>query len=83
MEERVIEAKGIVAEPQPLDRALNNALAEQIRARWGSGPCRRTTGQYTRPVRESDGCGTGRPPDGGVKNAGASVGGGRTVQLFR
>ncbi|EEC6253328.1 TPA: phage portal protein [Salmonella enterica subsp. enterica serovar Choleraesuis] len=55
MEERVIGAKGIIVEPQPLTVAgtLNNALAEQIRARWAEWSVSPdVTGQYTRPVLE-------------------------------
>lgn len=55
MEERVIGAKGIIVEPQPLTVAgtLNNALAEQIHARWAEWSVSPdVTGQYTRPVLE-------------------------------
>lgn len=55
MEERVIGAKGIIVEPQSLTVAgtLNNALAEQIRARWAEWSVSPdVTGQYTRPVLE-------------------------------
>ncbi|VFS15867.1 Gifsy-2 prophage VmtV [Salmonella enterica subsp. enterica serovar Typhimurium] len=80
MEERVIGAKGIIVEPQPLTVAgtLNNALAEQIRARWARVV--RVAGRD----RTIYAPGTGAPfvthmvagrggvlPDGGGKNAGA------------
>ncbi|EDS1134782.1 phage portal protein, partial [Salmonella enterica] len=55
MEERIIGAKGIIVEPQPLTGAgtLNSVLAEKIRrcwAEWSVSP--EVTGQYTRPVLE-------------------------------
>ncbi|OBU07428.1 phage portal protein [Morganella psychrotolerans] len=55
LEERVIGAKGIIVEPQPLLRGgeLADDLAKQIRtawAEWSVSPD--VTGQYTRPVLE-------------------------------
>lgn len=55
MEERIIGAKGIIVEPQPLTGAgtLDSVLAEKIRrcwAEWSVSPD--VTGQYTRPVLE-------------------------------
>lgn len=55
LEERIIGAKGIIVEPQPLTRAgeLDKSLADQIRsawAEWSVSPD--VTGQYTRPVLE-------------------------------
>lgn len=55
LEERIIGAKGIIVEPQPLTRAgvLDKALADDIRqhwAEWSVSPD--VTGQYTRPVLE-------------------------------
>ncbi|EJP9668330.1 phage portal protein [Salmonella enterica] len=55
MEERIIGAKGIIVEPQPLTVAgtLNQELAEQIRTRWVEWSVSPdVTGQYTRPVLE-------------------------------
>ncbi|HCS4064928.1 TPA: phage portal protein, partial [Salmonella enterica] len=55
MEERIIGAKGIIVEPQPLTVAgmLNQELAEQIRTRWAEWSVSPdVTGQYTRPVLE-------------------------------
>lgn len=55
MEERIIGAKGIIVEPQPLSITgeLDNTFAEKIRslwAEWSISPD--VTGQYTRPVLE-------------------------------
>lgn len=55
LEERIIGAKGIVVEPQPLTIAgkLDSVLAEKIRSAWASWSVSPDiTGQYTRPVLE-------------------------------
>ena len=55
MEERIVGAKGIQIEPQPLnmDGSINTALAKELRARyskWSVKP--ETTGTFTRPQME-------------------------------
>lgn len=55
LEERIIGAKGIIVEPQPLTIAgqLDSRLAEQIRSAWAAWSVSPDiTGQYTRPVLE-------------------------------
>ncbi|WP_336195717.1 phage portal protein, partial [Hafnia paralvei] len=55
LEERIIGAKGIIVEPQPLTIAgqLDSVLAEKIRSAWAAWSVSPDiTGQYTRPVLE-------------------------------
>ncbi|STD29373.1 phage portal protein, lambda family [Edwardsiella tarda] len=55
LEERIIGARGIVVEPQPLTRTgeLDQPLAEQIRQAWSEWSVSPdVSGQYTRPVLE-------------------------------
>ncbi len=55
LEERIVGAKGIIVEPQPLMMGgqLADALATQIRAKWGEWSVSPdVTGQFTRPVLE-------------------------------
>ena len=55
LEERIVGAKGIIVEPQPLMAGghLADALAVQIRAKWSEWSVSPdVTGQFTRPVLE-------------------------------
>lgn len=55
LEERIIGAKGIIVEPQPLTIAgqLDSVFAEKIRSAWAAWSVSPDiTGQYTRPVLE-------------------------------
>lgn len=55
MEERIVGARGIVVEPQPLllTGAVADDLAKDIRAAWAEwSVAPEVTGQYTRPVME-------------------------------
>lgn len=55
LEERIVGAKGIIVEPQPLMMGgqLADALATHIRAKWGEWSVSPdVTGQFTRPVLE-------------------------------
>lgn len=55
LEERIIGAKGIIVEPQPLTIAgqLDSVFAEKIRGAWAAWSVSPDiTGQYTRPVLE-------------------------------
>lgn len=55
MEERIVGARGIIVEPQPLllTGAVADDLAKEIRAAWAEwSVAPEVTGQYTRPVME-------------------------------
>lgn len=55
LEERIVGAKGIIVEPQPLlaNGQLADTLATQIRAKWAEWSVSPdVTGQFTRPVLE-------------------------------
>lgn len=55
LEERVIGAKGIYVEPQPLDLVgnVNEALANEIRQKWAEWSVKpEVTGRFTRPQLE-------------------------------
>ena len=55
MEERIVGARGIIVEPQPLllTGAVADDLAKEIRAAWSEwSVAPEVTGQYTRPVME-------------------------------
>ncbi|GAB50123.1 putative portal protein [Atlantibacter hermannii NBRC 105704] len=55
LEERIVGAKGIIVEPQPLlaNGQLADGLATQIRAKWSEWSVSPdVTGQFTRPVLE-------------------------------
>lgn len=55
MEERIVGARGIIVEPQPLLRTgeVADDLAKEIRAAWAEwSVAPEVTGQYTRPVME-------------------------------
>jgi lambda family phage portal protein len=55
MEERIVGAKGIIVEPQPLDGAgqIHEDLASQIRQAWAEwSVLPEVTGQFSRPVLE-------------------------------